>query len=167
MNTSKRRIKLIKPRLQVRLTMTFVGLAAMGLVLQFLLLMARMSKHSLGFESEGSALFEQLDAVLLGTLFTAALLILPLVFAVGVLTTFRIAGPLYRIERHLEQVARGESPGKCKLRQGDDLQELCDLLNHALDRVEAERRTAAVAESPESLGTPAAQESVPRPRVVA
>lgn len=167
MNTSKRRIKLIKPRLQVRLTMTFVGLAAMGLVLQFLLLMARMSKHSLGFESGGSALFEQLDSLLLGALLTAALLFLPLVFAVGILTTFRIAGPLYRIERHLEQVARGESPGKCKLRKGDDLQELCDLLNHALDRLEAERRTGTTEEGSESLETPAAEESARRPRVVA
>jgi hypothetical protein len=45
---------------------------------------------------------------------------------VGVLATFRLTGPIDRIERHLEAVARGEDPAPCRIRKGDEFQELCD-----------------------------------------
>ena len=58
-------------------------------------------------------------------------MLLPLTIAIGILVTFRIAGPLYRFERFLELVIRGEQVGPCKLRNGDELQDLCDLINEA------------------------------------
>jgi hypothetical protein len=63
---------------------------------------------------------------------------------VGVLTTFRVAGPLYRIEMFLKQVARGEKPADCRLRKGDELVEFCEVVNLAtapLRRTETEGGT--------------------------
>ena len=167
MSKHKRRIKLIKPRLQIRLTMTFVGLAAMGLVLQFLLLMARMSKHSVEFPGEGSRLFDQLDSLLLNALLTSALLFLPLIFAVGILSTFKLAGPIYRFERFLQQVANGERGARCSLRKGDELQELCDLLNRAIAKLESERAETEIELEGGAEGASQSTEGPARPRAIA
>jgi hypothetical protein len=50
---------------------------------------------------------------------------------VGVLSTFRIAGPIYRFEQYLRQVVKGEAEGPCRIRDGDELWDLCDLINQA------------------------------------
>ena len=56
---------------------------------------------------------------------------LPLTFLVGVLTTFRIAGPVYRFEQFLAAVRRGERPSDFHLRKGDELTDLAALINEA------------------------------------
>jgi signal peptidase II len=50
----------------------------------------------------------------------------------GILITHRIAGPIYKFERYLESIARGEEQGDCKLRKGDELHDLCERLNTAV-----------------------------------
>jgi hypothetical protein len=57
--------------------------------------------------------------------------LLPLSFFVGVLVTFRVAGPLYRFERHLETIAAGQDPGVCRIRKGDELHDFCTTFNAA------------------------------------
>ena len=165
MTKSQRRIKLIKPRLQIRLTLIFVGLGALALVLQFLLLLARLSEFTVYLPEDGTLLFDRLDGLLTGVLLTSALLFLPLIFAVGILTTFRIAGPVYRFENHLRQIARGERPGRCRLREGDELQDLCELLNRAVEALETGR--ANLPAEGEAAAEPAAEGERPHVRVVA
>ena len=58
-------------------------------------------------------------------------MLLPLTIAVGILVTFRIAGPVYRFEKYLKQVIDGEEVGPCRIRDGDEFQELCELINQA------------------------------------
>lgn len=164
---SQRRIKLIKPRLQVRLTLTFVGLGALALVLQFLLLLARLSEFAVYSPEDGNVFFDRLDTMLLGVLATSALLVVPLIFAVGILTTFRIAGPVYRFEKHLRALARGERPGACRLRKGDELQEMCELLNRAVEALESQRATLPAEVEAPSEATPAAGSGRSPARVVA
>jgi signal transduction histidine kinase len=69
-------------------------------------------------------------------------LVMPLIFAVGVLITHRIAGPVYRFEQYLGQVARGEEVGPCRIRSGDELQDLCDVINDATAALQASQGRA-------------------------
>jgi hypothetical protein len=46
--------------------------------------------------------------------------------------THRVAGPLFRLERHLEAVKAGQDPGELRLREEDQLQGLAELVNEAL-----------------------------------
>lgn len=63
-------------------------------------------------------------------------LLVPVMTLVGILITHRIAGPAYRMRMHLEAIeTTGEIPGPCKIRKGDELQELCSLLNQAIEVV--------------------------------
>lgn len=75
----------------------------------------------------------------------SVLVLLPLTAALGVALTFRRAGPLYRMHVHLAQVAQGRANGPCRIREGDELQVLCDLLNDALaaERERGARESAA------------------------
>ena len=57
------------------------------------------------------------------------LLISPLIFLLGLLFSHRIAGPVYRIEKTLEEIARGNLSLRIKLREGDELVDLADIIN--------------------------------------
>jgi signal transduction histidine kinase len=63
--------------------------------------------------------------------------LLPTMLVVGILVTHRIAGPVYRFEQYLGALARGENPGPCHIRRGDELQELCQQINAAFETLRA------------------------------
>ncbi|MCF6285988.1 MAG: hypothetical protein L3K26_12450, partial [Candidatus Hydrogenedentes bacterium] len=58
---------------------------------------------------------------------------LPVFLIVSRTATFKIAGPLHRMETHLRQVIREQSSGPCVIRKDDELQDFCALLNKALE----------------------------------
>ena len=131
-----RRKKLIKPRIQLRLIGTFLSLIVLSFVLQAQLISSELAKLSL----ESSVVGLPSDAIpglVLRTLAFSCLIFIPLVLALGVLSTFRLAGPIYRFEQYLSQLAKGEYPGPCSIRKGDDLQELCDHINAAVETLRA------------------------------
>ncbi len=127
----KRRIKLIQPQLQLRLIAAFLGMSALALTLQFLLFTSSLTELATELPEDGAALIERVPAHVQRILLVSFLIFLPLTFCAGVLITFRIAGPLYRFEQYLKQVIRGERPPDCRLRDGDELQDLCQLINEA------------------------------------
>lgn len=127
----RRSQKLPKRRLQLKLTFIFVGLSALGLVMQYLLFMSSVSNAALELPNDSAILMDGLNGMLIKILLVTALIVLPITLIVGILTTFKIAGPIYRFERFLESISRGERPPDCSLRKGDDLVEFCDLLNRA------------------------------------
>ena len=51
----------------------------------------------------------------------------------------RVSGPIYRIERHMEEVIAGEETSECSLRSSDQLRDFCDTYNrllHSFDVIE-------------------------------
>jgi methyl-accepting chemotaxis protein len=143
--------KLIQPRLQLRLIGFFMGVAAIGMLLQFLLLGARMAAALGRLDDGGAELADEVPAMMLEVLAFSAAIVLPIVFALGLLLTFRIAGPAYRLETYLRSVARGEDVGPCRIREKDELQSLCDAVNEATEAVRAHRAGA----KPETVRTAA------------
>ena len=127
--TFRRRRKLIQPGLQLRLTLTFVGISALALLLQFVLFANSMTALALSLPQDGELVMEKTGDLLLEVLFVSFAIFLPLTFAIGVLCTFRIAGPIYRFKTFLSQVERGERPEDFRLRSGDELKDLASLIN--------------------------------------
>ena len=138
---NRRRIKLIQPRLQLRMVGAFFGLSCLALLVQALTLSAQMVSLSRRLPSDGGHVTEALPGVMGYTLLVSFLLLLPALLLVGIHTTFRIAGPLHRLERHLAAVARGERPEPCRIRKNDELQEFCLLLNEALESARSQGAT--------------------------
>lgn len=132
-NSSRlRRQKLVNRGLQIRLTAKFVGLAVLSMSLQFLFLGYRLLGALEGVEGRGGDLAGELPGLMLETLAISLLLILPAMVVMGVMLTFRIAGPAHRLETYLNQVAEGAATSPCSIRDRDELQTLCEALNGAL-----------------------------------
>ena len=127
----RRRIKLIKPKLQLSLVGKFFGLAVLGLLLQVLLIDRLLPPAMEETQAAGGTAAAALPGVLIQVLVTSTVILFPILFSFGVLFTFRIAGPVGRFEQYLEAVVRGEETRPCKIRKGDEFVELCELLNRA------------------------------------
>jgi hypothetical protein len=131
MMPQRRSIKLILPSLQLRLIVAFLSLAAITLLLQYLLVMRALAQVATELPHDGNLLVDSMGSILTQIFLISATVILPITFVVGMLATHRLAGPLYRFKMYLNSVVRGEKPADCKLRRGDELQDLCELINLA------------------------------------
>lgn len=141
MSSYKRSKKLIQPRLQLRLIATFMGVALLALLLQFLLFGATISALAGDLPQDGPVLIDRIPQYTLLVLGISLCVLLPMTLCVGVIVTFRIAGPLYRFEQHLLAIARGEDPGVCRIRRDDELQDFCKTLNAAIDKLRGAQTT--------------------------
>lgn len=144
----KRRIKLIQPKLQLKLIGAFLFMSALALNLQFILFTSSLTQLASELPEDGTLLVERIPGHVLQIFLISFLIFLPLTFCIGVLVTFRVAGPIYRLETYLKQVIRGEKPDDCRLRKGDELMDLCELINRAtapLRMKSSEQKSAAEA----------------------
>lgn len=131
----QRRDRLVRPRLQLRLILAFLAVATTALLLQFALFASVISGAAAELPQDGAVMLEHTTGLSVTILLISVCVLLPLCFFVGVLVTFRVAGPLYRFEKHLESIARGIDPGPCRIRKGDELQDFCANFNRAIDRM--------------------------------
>ena len=139
-----RRLKLINAPLQIKLTLIFVGMAALSLLLQVGLFTQSLARIARELPNDGPVLWSKMSSILFGVFLTSTVAFLPVIFIVGILVTFRIAGPLHRFKLHLASIAAGQRPTHVVLRKGDELSDLCELLNSAIDRTSS---TAGAQES--------------------
>ena len=131
MNALRRRNKLIKPGLQLKLVSTFVATAGLSALVQAVLLADALADVAGAGPQATASLANRLPSLLVGNLLLSFAVLLPLALVIGTVATFRIAGPLYRFESFLAQVAAGERPDDCRIRSNDELHELCRLINAA------------------------------------
>ena len=67
-------------------------------------------------------------------LWPAILVAVPVFMVLSLLITHKIAGPVYRLEQSLKQMAAGNLDLRVRFRTGDDLQELANLVNQIIAR---------------------------------
>lgn len=79
-----------------------------------------------GFEAELRARMAQEDGRLVWKLVISWLVLVVLLFALGILATHRIVGPLYVVDRNLARLMAGEPVRPRPLRRGDEFQALFD-----------------------------------------
>lgn len=125
----KRRKKLVRPGLQLRIGAVFAGLLALMLGLQFALLTAELSRMAGSMPADGRMLLERTNGLSLKVTLISAFVFLPLTLLVGVLSTFKIAGPIHRFRMFLVAVRDGERPADFRLRKGDEFKDIAVLLN--------------------------------------
>lgn len=151
----KRKQKLVKSRLQLRMTAVFLAVACASAMFQVVLLNWSLLRFARDYGVESGELLEGLPGMLGTNLALTALVLVPAILFFGIQVTHRIAGPIYRFERYLEDVAAGTETGSCRIRDTDELQELCDKLNRAVTTLRGQEK-AEEAETP-STGADRAQ----------
>jgi methyl-accepting chemotaxis protein len=68
-----------------------------------------------------------------------AVVLIALFNALGIVLSHRIAGPLYRLQRHLEAVGAGKDPADVHFRKGDLYQQLAEACNKVMARLREAR----------------------------
>ncbi|MBL8693292.1 MAG: hypothetical protein JNJ88_04270 [Planctomycetes bacterium] len=127
----RRRQKLPKKALQLRLTLTFVGLAALGMLLQAILFQMLLAQTANELPTDGGLLMERANGIWLTVFGATTVCFLPIVFVVGVFSTFRFAGPIRRFEIYLTSLLNRQATEAVRLRKGDQLEDFAELLNEA------------------------------------
>lgn len=54
----------------------------------------------------------------------------------GVLISHRIAGPIYRLEKDLERIAKGDFSLRINIRRNDELRSIAEGINRIVDKIE-------------------------------
>ena len=140
-----RKKKLVHPGIQIRLSLLALMGSAAYVIVQAGLFAWFMKGIAAELPEEGALLLEAVPRVLWQSSIVTLAVLTPMVFAVGISATFPILGAVYRFRLFLEAVARGEQVEACKIREKDELQDVCDLINQATEsaRREASRRGAS------------------------
>ena len=139
----KRRRKLIKPALQLRLTGIFLGLSLLCMLLQILMFGLTLSDTANALPTGNAALHEAIPGMLVRVFLISVSIFLPLITLVGITTTFRVAGPVYRFETFLRSVAAGEETEPCRIRKADQLHDLCDVINEVTEPLRAKNESSS------------------------
>ncbi len=64
------------------------------------------------------------------------LLIMVFVIVVGIMTSLRVAGPVFRVQRDIDRFLSGESGVRVRVRRKDSFPELAEKVNQLLERLE-------------------------------
>ncbi|MCA9000286.1 MAG: hypothetical protein KDB61_00085 [Planctomycetes bacterium] len=156
--------KLIDKSLQLKLVGAFIAVGCVATLFQVILLNQSMLNLSADLGPEGDALLSATPSILTrGILVTLGLLV-PALTLVGILTTHRIAGPAYRMRCYFQEIAKsGNVTYKCRIRKHDELQGMCDLVNRAVERVQADAQPANPAREAAQQSDPLEEAPAVRP----
>jgi len=127
----RRRFRLILPRVQLRLIGALTSVAALALLLEYILMVRSVMEMASDLPHDRDILIAEASSSLAWVLGVALALLLPTLFVVAVLVSHKFCGPIYRFQMYLKAVIAGEERNECRLRKGDDLQELCELINRS------------------------------------
>ena len=138
--------KIILPGLQLKLMMPFLMLGVSAILFQGIVLLRALSQAAEHVGEADQEILAQASGIVTESLLIGCLFLVPLCVVVGVVVTFRVAGPVYRFKMYLGEIARGEYNGPCRLRKGDELQFIAERINAAVDRLRADQAASEDAE---------------------
>lgn len=131
---SQRKRQMILPNFQLRLVSKFVLLSMAALLCQFLFMGTLLTNMMRGFPG-AEGLVREVPTIVFKTVVFMAVLQLPILF-MGLILTFRIAGPVYRFESYLRSLARNQHRGPCTIRQKDEFSSLNDAINEVVEQMD-------------------------------
>lgn len=154
----KRRITLIKPAFQLKVIVIFFGIALSCMVIQAILMAGAFTAVDPEILMNPRSASAAIRSILVEKFVVSLGILIPFSLAVGVVLTFRIAGPIHRFEQYLKGVAEGRSHEPCRIRAGDELKDLCERINDAVHYLRGQAAAAG--------DEPGGEEAAPLRRVV-
>lgn len=143
---AERRINyFIKKKLQFKY-MLFVLLAMLiptavcGMALYYLIWQTVAAEIAVP-EAIAANLIPALDKVNIILLVTLPVIFL-MMLLLSIYISHKIAGPVYRVEKDLKEIIKGDYSRRIKLRSQDELQEIAEGINLLLDKIQSTRQKA-------------------------
>lgn len=124
--------KLPKPGLQFRLSMFFVSITCVAAMFQVFLINRALYDIARILPNDQEQVLDALPDVFYSGIAWTVFVLMPVMLMFGMFVTFRIAGPVRRMEQHLDDIASGKEVGDCQLRARDELHDLCDAFNRGI-----------------------------------
>lgn len=128
----QRRRKWIRPDLQLKVVLRTLLVAVVVLLVYLQLSLFWYWFDLKNAEATTGELLARVPSMLLKHFAFSVFLAVPLSLYVGISSFFNFSGPLYRFSRHLSDWASGRWDRDCRLREGDELQDLNAAINRAL-----------------------------------
>ena len=129
----------MKVGLQLKVIATFIGIATVAALFQVVLLNRSLAELAKKMPRDGDLLMSELGSIAQTNVMLSLGFLIPFMLGVGLIMTHRIAGPIYRFERFLEQVLSNDTNGPVRIRKGDEFQELCDRINDVVAVLESRK----------------------------
>lgn len=130
-----RKRKLVDKALQLRMVAIFVTIGCASVLFQVILMNASLLDLAREAPDGGLEMLESARGKVATNIIWTLGVMIPLMASIGIAATHRVAGPAYRMRRHLEGIAEGGPVTRCRIRKGDEFQGLCDALNAAIERL--------------------------------
>lgn len=130
-----RRIKVVDGRFQYRM----IAISLTIIVLGLLLFAGITALYYVLARAGGKGPNPEILLVILPPLLLNDLAIMILVIVIGVYTSHRIAGPVYRIAMDIDRALSGERGVRISLRRQDSLAEFAEKVNQLLERFDNAR----------------------------
>lgn len=135
MKRNRRRRKLVRLDLQLKIVFITLFVASLVLLINFQLTLAGLWSLSNQFLQNKSVdmLLEGIRSSAIQKFFISVCLAVPLAASVGILYSFKFCGPIYRFKMYLTDLRKGRWDTRCMLRRNDDLQDVCEAINGAVE----------------------------------
>ena len=130
-----RKKKLIRLDVQLRVVLIALCVASCVLLVNFQLSLGAVASAAKGLKNGTSAraAIEDLRISMINRFALSIGLTIPMAAVVGILYSFKFAGPIHGLSKYFNQLKLGPWNKRCSLRKGDDLQDLATAINDALD----------------------------------
>jgi methyl-accepting chemotaxis protein len=135
MGRTARRIKVVDGRFQYRM----IAISLTVIVLGLLLFAGVTALYYALARAEGKAPNPEILLVILPPLLLNDLAIMIMVIVIGLYTSHRIAGPVYRIAVDIDRVLSGERGVRVSLRRQDALADFAEKVNQLIERFDDAR----------------------------
>lgn len=146
-NTKQRLlIRVLFPRIQARFLTLTLAVIATSLLVNSGLVVWSLAGLARELPNDGALVQERIVPILLRDLVWALALTAPAFALLAMASLMGVIGPLFRMHRFLQAVVQGAHPERCQLRKGDELQEVCELLNRATEPLRAQQAPAPARE---------------------
>jgi hypothetical protein len=129
---NRRRRKLILPALQLKLAVQTLFVTLPILVLNFLLCYTDVLTYQRSVVPPSDAVLIRMPSIIFHDFLISLAISIPFSLGVGVLMSFPLCGPIFRLNRFLRGLGTGRWDQTCGLRQGDYLHDFKDTVNNAV-----------------------------------
>lgn len=131
---NNRKIFIINPKFQLKLSLLICGLVLLGSVI-YPKTIYDLFEKIIALQPELAQRYIESRQSLLNVLFLIEGAFLGLAFLIGIFISHRIAGPMYKMQNYLKNYRTGEIDYPLNFRDGDNFQEVADELNHTIDHL--------------------------------
>ena len=135
----KRNIFIINPKFQYKFSFIICTFALLTTLIYPFIILDLFDKI-IQMRPEESALHLQSRNELIGILAIIELIFLGFLFIFSIFLSHKIAGPMYKLRRHLEEIREGGEVKPIHFRKGDNFQEIADEVNRTLETLQNQRQ---------------------------